>query len=159
MKTKIEYFRDTVFGSEDGLVSSVGALFGLATSGVYMENQIILAGLVIISVEAISMGAGAFLTAESIHDIESGHRDNPLLGGVIMFFSYALSGLLVLSPYFFLPVFSAKYVSVIITMIALYFLGFLPKRNVKSGLRMFFVAGIAILTGFLVGKLFGSFNV
>lgn len=167
--------RNFIFGAEDALVSSVGALFGLAASNLYTQQQLISAGLVVISVEALSMGVGSFLTEESVIEVDENHghegnngadtteavstiesekeRKHTILGGIIMFLSYLFTGAIVLLPYIFIDVQIAKFVSIAITLAILFFLGCLPTKRFKSGLRMLVVAGLAILVGFAVAQL------
>ncbi len=56
--------REIVFGMEDGMVSTLGAITGIAT-GTNDHFTIILSGLVIIAVESISMGVGSYLSNKS----------------------------------------------------------------------------------------------
>ena len=56
--------RELVFGLEDGLVSTTGAVVGIA-AGVQDSRIVILSGCVIIIVEALSMAAGTYLSAKS----------------------------------------------------------------------------------------------
>jgi VIT1/CCC1 family predicted Fe2+/Mn2+ transporter len=60
----MNYMREVVFGMEDGMVSTLGALIGIAVSS---NSQLItiLSGLVIIAVESISMGIGSYLSSTS----------------------------------------------------------------------------------------------
>lgn len=67
--------RDIVFGLEDGLVSTVGVLTGIA-SGTDDHFIVILSGVVLIMVEALSMGVGSFLSAESERELQSRQRDD-----------------------------------------------------------------------------------
>jgi len=56
--------RQVVFGVEDGLISTLGVLTGIA-SGTNDRAVIILSGIVVVLVEALSMGAGTFLSSRS----------------------------------------------------------------------------------------------
>ncbi len=56
--------RDAVFGTQDGLISTLGALTGIA-AGTQDGRVVVLAGLVIIVVESLSMAAGSYLSSES----------------------------------------------------------------------------------------------
>ncbi|MBP7057231.1 VIT1/CCC1 transporter family protein [Candidatus Gracilibacteria bacterium] len=67
--------RDIVFGLEDGLVSTVGVLTGIA-SGTDDHFIVILSGIVLIMVEALSMGVGSFLSAQSERELQSRQRDD-----------------------------------------------------------------------------------
>lgn len=56
--------RDAVFGVQDGLISTLGALTGIA-AGTQNKNAVAIAGLVIITVESLSMAAGSYLSSKS----------------------------------------------------------------------------------------------
>jgi predicted membrane protein (TIGR00267 family) len=56
--------RDAVFGIQDGLVSTLGALTGIA-AGTQNRNTVAIAGLVIVTVESLSMAAGSYLSSKS----------------------------------------------------------------------------------------------
>lgn len=62
-------FKEMIFGMEDGMVSTLGAITGIAAvSESYFT--VILSGLVIISVESISMAVGSYLSSKSAKHIE-----------------------------------------------------------------------------------------
>lgn len=155
MRLKEDYFRNLIFGAEDSLVSTVGVVFGVATATSDI-NLILTTGLIVITVEALSMGAGAYLSEASTHEfVAEKHDDNPIIGGLIMFFSYFFSGFFPLAPYVFLPLPVAKVTSVIVGILALFILGYLPQRSLKAALRMAIVAGLAVFLGFAVASVFG----
>lgn len=56
--------RDAVFGIQDGLISTTGALTGIAV-GTHNQNTVAIAGLVIVTVESLSMAAGSYLSSKS----------------------------------------------------------------------------------------------
>lgn len=60
--------REVVFGMEDGMVSTMGAITGIAV-GSGNHFIVVLAGLVIISVESISMGVGSYLSSKSQKEV------------------------------------------------------------------------------------------
>jgi vacuolar iron transporter family protein len=60
--------RDIVFGVEDGMVSTLGTITGIAV-GSQDHSTVLLAGMVIISVESISMGIGSYISNLSEQDI------------------------------------------------------------------------------------------
>lgn len=64
----ISTIREVVFGMEDGMVSTMGAITGIA-AGSGDHFVVILAGAVIISVESISMGIGSFLSNKSQQEV------------------------------------------------------------------------------------------
>ena len=56
--------RESVFGVQDGLVSTLGALTGIAV-GTESRSVVILAGFVVVAVESLSMAAGSYLSSKS----------------------------------------------------------------------------------------------
>ena len=64
-----EVLKEVVFGMEDGMVSTLGSITGIAI-GSGNHFTIILAGVVIIAVESISMGIGSYLSSRSQEELE-----------------------------------------------------------------------------------------
>ena len=56
--------RDAVFGTQDGLISTLGALTGIA-AGTQNAEAVVIAGFVIIAVESLSMAAGSYLSSKA----------------------------------------------------------------------------------------------
>ncbi len=141
------------------MVSTVGLLSGIAIAGVDAWT-IFLTGVVLIFVEAFSMAAGSFLSEESVEEqFESDVSDKRSFeGAIVMFFSYALAGLVPLLPYVILPLDQAFAVSIIASFAALFVLGLWSgrkRRRVRSAVRMALIGGAAILVGVSVGMLLG----
>ena len=156
------YARNFIFGVEDSLVSTVGLLSGIAVGGVGRE-EIILAGVVLIFVEAFSMGVGSFLSERSVEEYMAEDGSSPPRRSVgasfIMFGSYFVSGFVPLSPYLFLDKATALPTSIVFSLAALFCLGVLSARTLrtsvwKTALRMFIVGGLAIGVGLVLGNLF-----
>lgn len=156
------YLRNFVFGVEDSLVSTVGLLSGVAIAGMARED-IVVTGVILIFVEAVSMTAGSFLAESSAEEYET-RSDMPTersyLSAVIMFFSYFISGFIPLFPYMFLSAGTAFGVSIALSALALVILGCLggmfSKTSVwKNALRMLIVGGLAIAVGATVGHFLG----
>ncbi len=61
--------REVVFGMEDGMVSTLGAITGIA-AGTQDHFTVVLSGFVIISVESISMAVGSYLSSKSERSID-----------------------------------------------------------------------------------------
>ncbi|MCA9308211.1 MAG: VIT1/CCC1 transporter family protein [Patescibacteria group bacterium] len=154
-KINSNYIRNLIFGAEDSLVSSVGVLFGIASAGV-TSTQIWLTGLIVISVEALSMGAGAYLSEITTYEVngKKNKKDNPVIDGIIMFTSYFFAGFIPLIPYKLVNPQQAKFLSVVVTLVALYVLGYAPQKQHKSAIRMLVIAGLAIAVGFVVALIF-----
>jgi len=154
------YVRNFIFGVEDSLVSTVGLLAGVASADL-PRATIVLTGGVLILVEAISMAAGSFLSEQSAKEYvrrAEAPVGRAVVDGTIMFFAYALAGLIPLAPYLLLPVSAAFGWSIALSLIALFALGAAAARNFgirvfRQGLRMFIVGGLAIAVGVLVAQL------
>jgi VIT1/CCC1 family predicted Fe2+/Mn2+ transporter len=125
MNQRKGFLRNSIFGAEDSLVSTVGLLSGISFAGL-ASREIIVSGAILIIVEALSMGAGAYISEDSTNDLETvaQKKDNQLYDSLVMFMSYLLVGLIPLSPYLFSPdTRLAFYWSVGATLIALFLLG------------------------------------
>lgn len=157
---KASFVRNFIFGVEDSLVSTVGMLSGIAVADV-PRATIFLSGMVLIVVEALSMGVGSLLSETATEEfIYKKERVQPrsYVGGVIMFLSYFVAGFIPLTPYYFLAVQTAFPISIAASLISLFFLGFLGAKyfgaNIwRSGLRMFIFGGLAISAGMAIGSL------
>ena len=150
------YFKSAVFGFEDGLVSTTGIVAGIA-AGSKNPKFVLLAGLVAIGVEAVSMGAGEFLSERSLHQIRGNHhRDKASLSGVLMSFSFVVAGLIPITPVAILPFPQSVYVSLAAALVALFFLGIIKARLIhvpllRSAVETIVIGGGATLIGFIVG--------
>jgi predicted membrane protein (TIGR00267 family) len=156
------YFRNFVFGVEDSLVSTVGLLSGVAIAGMG-SHEIFVTGVILIFVEAISMAAGSFLSESSAEEFATGSEtlsQRSYLSSFIMFISYFISGFIPLLPYVLLPVASAFWVSIGLSLLALCVLGVLGAKLTKTRIitntvRMVCIGGLAIGVGVLVGNVLG----
>jgi len=153
------FLRNFVFGIEDSLVSTLGVVSGIAI--VDVESSIILlTGVVLVFVEAFSMGVGSFLSEESVQELRT-RKHAPLTasvaGAVVMFVSYVAAGALVLIPYVILVPARALPWSVALSLFALFLLGAFSARLARvslfsHGLRMMVVGGVAIALGMFVAR-------
>ncbi len=157
------HLRNFIFGVEDSLVSTVGLLSGIAITGSSRRN-IFLTGVILIFVEAFSMAVGSFLAEHSAEDYlerREAPLKSPFIDGLIMFFSYFISGFIPIFPYVIFEAGSAFWISIIVSLFALFVLGLLSGRvsriNIlKNSIRMVLVGGVAIAVGVVVGKLVNS---
>lgn len=164
--------REIVFGLEDSLVSTLGAVTGIAV-GSGSQFITVLSGLVILMVEAVSMAAGSYLSTEAVEFVEEGLRKTRLVRRLslraagAMFFFYLIGGSVPLLPYFFLEPSAAIYPSVICTIAALALIGCwagkITKRPIwQAALEMVVIslsaAAVGCIIGYLVPRLFGNFR-
>lgn len=155
-----ENLRSAIFGIEDALVSTTGTVVGI-TAGVSDKKLVLLAAIVVVAVEAVSMGVGQFLSAETLSEAEK-HSEtgktvrNIVNGSLIMFFSYFLAGLVPIVPVFFLPFPVSILVSLVLALGGLFLLGYIKGKIVavsplKSALKILVLGGVAALVGMVVG--------
>ena len=156
-----DYLRSVVFGFQDALVSTTGVIAGVA-AGTSNKELILLAGVVTIAVEALSMGAGQYLSEKSVHQMDKTgkHTDNLYIGAGLMFGSYFLGGLIPLTPIILFHLPFAATLSIGFSLIGLFIVGFIKAKLVKvhalhSAIEMTVLGGVATLIGVLVGKMFG----
>lgn len=64
LRERFSTLRELIFGLEDGIVSTSGAVIGIA-AGTGNHKVVILSGIVVIVVEALSMAAGTYLSSKS----------------------------------------------------------------------------------------------
>lgn len=69
MKDSASLFREITFGLEDSLVSTLGAVTGIA-AGTSSNSTVLLAGIVYVAVESLSMIAGSYLSSKAQREIE-----------------------------------------------------------------------------------------
>ena len=154
------FVRNLVFGIEDGLVSTVGLLSGIAIAGV-AGPTIFLTGSVLIFVEAFSMAAGSFLSEESVEENFEAPQTSTrsIAGSAVMFVSYMFAGFIPLLPYTVMPVNTAFPTSIACAFVALFVLGLWSgrrgSRSLKSAWRMLIIGGAAIIVGASAGMIFG----
>ena len=218
----VSFIREAVFGVEDGVVSTLGAVIGIAV-GTQNQFVVILSGCVVIAVEALSMAGGAFISSKSEQEVIEryleeerweientpeeekkelygfytargftpdeaqmivnrvsqnkelwleemahhelkvfpGEKEEPTLNALIMGISYVAGGLIPLSAFLFLPLTTAIWVSILMSIVGIFVLGAavtkLTHRNwVKSGLEMVVIASGAALLGYLVSTGVGA---
>jgi VIT1/CCC1 family predicted Fe2+/Mn2+ transporter len=156
--TNGQYLRSAMFGFNDALVSTTGVIVGVSV-GTGDKSTIILAGVVTILVEAISMGTGEYNSVKSANQFtKSNEKTNPALSGLIMFCAYFTAGLVPLAPVFFLPVDTARAASIIFALIGLFILGYFKGKIVKvsplrSATEILIIGALATGVGLLAGTL------
>ena len=147
-----------MFGLQDGLVSTTGLVVGIS-AGVSDRAIIILAAFVAISVEASSMAAGEYSSEKAVHQLDKvhRHRDDLIIGAILMFFSYLVAGLIPISPFLVFPPDIARIISISAALISLFVVGYLKGKIVKdkalrSAVEMFIIGGLATAIGLAVGN-------
>jgi vacuolar iron transporter family protein len=153
-----DYIKSSVFGFEDSLVSTTGVIIGVAI-GTSNRDFIILAAFVTIAVEALSMGAGQFLSERTLHELDpKAHKDSLTIGALAMFVSYFLGGLIPVLPVIFIPLPLALYFTVIFSFLGLFTLGYVKGKITgvsasRSAIEMLVIGGLAAIVGITAGLL------
>lgn len=159
MKTKREYLQSAMFGFNDALVSTTGVVVGVST-GTNNKSVVVLAGLVTIFVEAMSMGAGQYLSSKSAHQMANNRQfRTSLTSGVIMFIAYFAAGLVPLLAIILYPLKYSRQVAIIAALIGLFVLGYYKGKIVKvskwrSALEVVIIGGVTTAVGLIIGHIF-----
>ncbi|OGL95604.1 hypothetical protein A2348_01795 [Candidatus Uhrbacteria bacterium RIFOXYB12_FULL_58_10] len=165
--------REIVFGLEDSFVSTLGAVTGIA-AGADSTYIVIMSGLVIVAVEAVSMAAGSYLSNKSATEAErevlreegkvaaTGAHTHLIRSAAVMGVFYVLGGFVPLAPYFFLPIRNAYAPSIILTAFCLFALGawsasFSKRSPWRGGAQMAVISLSAAAIGFVIGRLVGAY--
>lgn len=158
-KMRKTFFRNFIFGVEDSLVSTVGLLSGIAAANT-PRATIITSGVILIFVEAFSMGVGSFLSEETAEESskKAFSRTGVAQAAVIMFVSYFVAGFIPLAPYVFVTGPVAETYSILASLIALTLLGAFSARWFKGkvlakAIEMLVLGGLATLIGIAVGSI------
>ena len=154
------YLRNFIFGVEDSLVSTVGMLSGIAIAGTG-RSTILLAGIVLIFVEAFSMGVGSFLSeqaSEGYTKKKEPEARRSIIAAAIMWVSYFFAGFIPLASYIFMDVSQAFWTSIVASLATLFILGVISARLshlklLRHGMKMLIIGGIAIALGVIVGTI------
>ncbi|MBI5369887.1 VIT1/CCC1 transporter family protein [Candidatus Uhrbacteria bacterium] len=161
-----ESIREIVFGLEDSLVSTLGALTGIAI-GANNTFIVILSGLVILAAECTSMAAGSYLSSKSAleteavihrHDGISPHtQESPVRAAMVMGLCYLVGGVVPLLPYFLFPISFALIVSIPLTAVVLFLVGvwsshFTKRPAFRSGVEMAIISLSAALIGYVIAR-------
>ncbi|OGD84226.1 hypothetical protein A2165_03630 [Candidatus Curtissbacteria bacterium RBG_13_40_7] len=160
---KKEYLRSIIFGVEDSLVSTTGLVAGISV-GSNNKDFVLLAGVVAVSIEAVSMGASEYLSDDAVEELEKikRYREKPLYSGFFMFASYFFAGLIPLLPFLLNSHPKSLVYSVTSALVGLWVLGFMKGKILhtppfKGGLKILIIGGLASLLGLVIGFLFNVF--
>lgn len=167
MKSLIKkYLPEFVYGSVDGVVTTVAIITGAIGAGLSSPIILIL-GLANVLADAWSMGSSEYLSSISESQMNNGYHSSegktPLKKALVTFISFVVIGLLPISPFFFSVVFPNFigldiYVSISFALLSFILIGYIGARvtgtsRVKNIIRTVIVGTIAALISFIVGYL------
>lgn len=153
-----EYLQSAMFGFNDALVSTTGVIVGVST-GTSNKQIVVLAGVVTVLVEALSMGSGQYLSSKSAHQLEKSFSFRvPVISGLIMFWAYLSAGMVPLLSIILFPMDYSREVAIVAALMALFVLGYAKGKIVqvnpwRSALEVLVIGGIATLIGIIAGNL------
>lgn len=157
MKIHENYLRSTVFGFQDALVSTTGVIVGVA-AGTQNRDIVLLAGVITIMVEALSMAVGQYMSEKTVQQLDKSKKytDSLVIGALIMYGSYFLGGLVPLLPIFLFRLPEASYLSIVFSLTGLLILGIVRAKIVKespirSAMEILLLGGAATAVGLAAG--------
>jgi VIT1/CCC1 family predicted Fe2+/Mn2+ transporter len=152
-----EYVKSAMFGLNDALVSTTGVIAGVSF-GTSQKQVVVLAGVVTILVEALSMGVGEYMSAHTADQLDkpSVNRKSAIKSGVVMWASYTLGGLVPLITIILSPIQTGRYLAIAAALAGLFALGyykakFVGVNPIKSALEVFLLGGATTLIGVIAG--------
>ena len=101
---KATLLRDTVFGINDGIITTFAVVAGAAGANL-ASNVILILGFANLFADAISMAAGNYLGIKSENEFQEGnkqeeiHPHSPVKHGIATFFAFVLAGIIPLLPF------------------------------------------------------------
>jgi VIT1/CCC1 family predicted Fe2+/Mn2+ transporter len=153
-----DYLRSSIFGVEDALVSTTGLVIGMSV-GIKDPSIILLAGFVGVSVEALSMAAGEYLSDKAVQELQKTKKGTAVKNSLIMFISYFLAGIIPIMPFMLFEQPISQWASLLFALVGLGVLGYSKAKIVKISIKrsiieMVVVGGLATLLGIAVGIIF-----
>lgn len=146
------FIRNLTYGLEDSLISTTGLLAGITFAG--MPNQyVVIAGIILILVEALSMGFGSLVSEESFLITA---KTKYTIGQVVfyaltMFISYVVAGAVVLAPYA-LNLENSYAVSIILAIGLLFVLIFAIQKDITKAILMTCIGAVILAITIVTGK-------
>lgn len=159
--------RAAVFGIQDGIVSTLGIVMGVAGAQLPGET-IVIAGIAGLASGAMSMAAGEYVSVQTQKellaigaDIDDDENVHPLKAAAANGGLFIGGGFVPLLPFLVSEGLPAIIASIFFSVLALFVTGAvltrLTKRSpIRSGMRMLIIGGGAGVIGYLIGTVFGS---
>ncbi len=157
---------DIILGGQDGLVNVLGIVLAVAAATA-STKIVLISGLAATFAESISMGAVAYTSSKAAREYYLSIRkkaphdyDDPLKNGFVVGLSSIGGSIIPLLPFFFLPVSSAIWWSVIICTLSLFVVGAIKAKVTigiwwKSGFELAIIGMAAAIAGYAIGMLLG----
>lgn len=94
--------KNMTFGIEDSIISTAGVLLGVNAAKL-TRQEILITGFILVLVESLSMSYGTFISDEAFLKTEGTKKDvkKIVFYALVMFLSYFIIGLTLLTPFYF----------------------------------------------------------
>jgi VIT1/CCC1 family predicted Fe2+/Mn2+ transporter len=152
---------DIILGGQDGLVNVLGIVLAVAAATA-STRIILISGLAATFAESISMSAVAYTSAKAAKEYylstqkKPPHEyDDPLKSGIVVGFSAIAGSLIPLLSFFFLPVGTAVWVSLVTCTLTLFVVGAVKANITIGGVELAIIGMAAALAGYAIGTLLG----
>lgn len=163
--------RAGVFGINDGLVSNLGLILGVA-GATDNHSIIVLSGIAGMAAGAISMAAGEYISMRSQYEVleyQSKQKsselsvDNigsPWVAAISSLISFAIGAFIPLLPFFFNIGHWSLKISIIVSALSLFIVGcilslFTGRNAFYGGFRMLCIGAFAGIATYAIGKMVG----
>ena len=161
--------KDFILGFQDGVVSNLGLVLGVAIATL-STRIVIISGVAAALGEFISMTAVAYTSteaSESYYKSEKHRRFNipkeyrdPIESGLLVGFSNIIGSAIALLPFFFLEINTAIKFALVFCAIALFLTGVVRARLTfgnwfRSGMELLIIGMVAAIAGYFIGRILG----
>ena len=163
--------KDFILGFQDGIVSSLGLVLGVAVATLN-SSVVIISGISGALAEFISMAAVAYTSteaAEAFYKTEADHKKwkipkeykSPFESSLLVGFSDLAGSAIAIIPFLILKLNTAIVVSIILSALFLFLTGVIETKLttgnwIKSGLKLTIIGLIAAFAGYLIGRILGA---
>lgn len=145
------FVRNLVYGAEDSLISTTGVVVGVALAG-FSHHHVIVTGIILIVVEALSMAFGSFISEDHFMDTaEMKYTMTDILTySTVMFLSYMVAGFIPLLP-FVLGIEAAWQTSLMLAVIAMYALLYVFQKKPAKALAQTSIGAVILAISAFMG--------
>lgn len=145
--------KNMTFGIEDSIVSTSGVLLGVNAANL-TRREILITGFILVLVESLSMAYGTFISDEAFIKSEGTTKDlnQVLFYALIMFLSYFIIGIVLLSPFYFNLKNPSKYV-IFIGLTLLLFVIYYNEKNLNKVFVTFLIGILLMYISIKVGDI------
>lgn len=144
--------KNMTFGIEDSIISTAGVLLGVNAANL-SRQEILITGFILVLVESLSMSYGTFISDEAfLKTLDGTQKDikDIVFYALIMFFSYFIIGLTLLTPFYFNFFNPSAYV-ILIALTLLFSINYFNEKNLQKVFVIFTIGAILMFVSISVG--------